>query len=125
MAAHTLMLASCDSKAAMQPKPGPNLGHLKRTLVPTVLHLKTSADLGHFESHTVFLSQLLQLRKDAVSQAGGALCVQAVHHALHQVDLQGKRELCGACTELWTSRAAQVQVLKSIFRLPLRASWAA
>ena len=77
----------------LQPEPGPKLGHPKRKLVLAVLQIEPGTDLGHFKSHAVLLPQFLQLRKDAVSQTGGALCVQAVHHALHQVDLRGR----GSC----------------------------
>lgn len=43
--------------------------------------------LGHLQSHTVLCSQLFQLSKHAVGDAGDALGVQAVHHAAHQVNL--------------------------------------
>ena len=48
--------------------------------------------LGDFEGEAVVLAQLFQLSQDALRDAGLALRVQAVHHALHQVDLQNRRQ---------------------------------
>ena len=44
--------------------------------------------LGNLEGNTILLAQLLQLCHDALRHARYALRIQAVHHALHQVDLQ-------------------------------------
>mmetsp|Transcript_3231 Transcript_3231/g.7503 ORF Transcript_3231/g.7503 Transcript_3231/m.7503 type:complete len:225 (+) Transcript_3231:1382-2056(+) len=43
--------------------------------------------LGHPQRHPVLLPQLLELRHDAVGDVRHALRVQAVHHALDEVDL--------------------------------------
>lgn len=47
-----------------------------------------SAHLCDLECHPVLLAQLLQLSHDAVCDAGRALGIQAVQHALHKVNLQ-------------------------------------
>ena len=44
--------------------------------------------LGNFESNAIFGPKLLQFGHDAVSYAWYALSIEAVHHALDQVDLQ-------------------------------------
>ena len=43
--------------------------------------------LGDLQGDPVFWAQLFQFGQDAVGDAGRALGVQAVHHALDQVDL--------------------------------------
>lgn len=51
---------------------------------------QSGSHLGDLEGDAVVLAQLLQLRHDALRDAGDALRIQAVHHALHQVDLRSK-----------------------------------
>ena len=50
-----------------------------------------AAHLGDLEGHPVLGAELLELCHDAVADAGDALGVQAVHHALNQVDLKNAR----------------------------------
>ncbi len=48
--------------------------------------------LGNAKGDSVLVAQLLQLRQHGVADARDALGVQAVHHALHQVDLRNRTE---------------------------------
>lgn len=54
---------------------------------------------GYFEGHSVLLSQFLELSHDAVGDAWGAFRIQAVHHALHQVDLIADGEVDEVCID--------------------------
>ena len=50
--------------------------------------------LCDLERHPVLLAELLELRHDAGGDARRAHRVEAVHHALHQVDLQAHAAMC-------------------------------
>lgn len=63
--------------------------------------------LCDLECHPVLLPQFLQLSHDTVSDAGGALSIQTVQHALHQVNLDRstQRYMTGQGTQDWTERS--------------------
>lgn len=48
---------------------------------------------GNLEGHPVLMPELFKLGHDAIGDAGGALGIQTVHHALDQVNLVSDGEV--------------------------------
>lgn len=76
------------------------------------------AHLGNLQRHLVLLAQLLQLGHDAIRDAGKALGIQAVDHALHKVNLRGR-----VLYRVWTGYARTLLRMEKLIKLVSIRTW--